>query len=167
MDVVAYDGNGSGQTISHNLTVRPEMAWFKVRATGGHNTSADRVWNVMHKDAPELMGSALNPEAFGLYRALLNDNKPFERKTIVPEFWEDRFTLGSDMSVNAAGNTYIAYLFASVPGISKVGSYTGQRGMTIDCGFDNGARLVLIKRTDAAGDWYMVTGPDQLKQSAQ
>jgi peptide subunit release factor RF-3 len=23
----------------------------------------------------------------------------------------------------------------------------------IDCGFTNGARFVLIKRTDAAGDW--------------
>jgi hypothetical protein len=40
--------------------------------------------------------------------------------------------------------------------VSKVGSYTGS-GTTkdIDCGFTNGARFVLIKRTDSTGDWYL------------
>jgi hypothetical protein len=53
------------------------------------------------------------------------------------------------------GWTYIAYLFASLPGVSKVGSYTGTgvAGLDIDCGFTNGARFVLIKRTDAAESW--------------
>jgi hypothetical protein len=72
--------------------------------------------------------------------------------------------LGKDSTTNNNGDDYIAYLFASVPGISKVGSYTGQLGgMTIDCGFTNGARLVLIKRTDAAGNWYMTAGPSLIK----
>jgi hypothetical protein len=56
---------------------------------------------------------------------------------------------------NAASN-YVAYLFATCPGVSKVGSYTGN-GTTqaIACGFTGGARFVLIKRTDSSGDWYV------------
>jgi hypothetical protein len=48
------------------------------------------------------------------------------------------------------------YLFATLVGISKVFSYTGNgSSQTINCGFATGARFVLIKRTDAAGDWYV------------
>jgi hypothetical protein len=54
------------------------------------------------------------------------------------------------------GSDYIAYLFASVPGICSIGSYTGNGTMVgVDCGFTNGARFVLIKRTDASGDWMV------------
>jgi hypothetical protein len=46
-------------------------------------------------------------------------------------------------------------LFATLPGISKVGSYSGTgSALNIDCGFTNGARFVLIKRTDSTGNWY-------------
>ena len=48
------------------------------------------------------------------------------------------------------------YLFASVPGVSKVGSYTGNgSSQTINCAFTTGARFVMIKRTDSSGDWYV------------
>ena len=58
-------------------------------------------------------------------------------------------------SVNTSGSTYVAYLFATCPGVSKVGSYTGTgTTQTINCGFTGGARFVLIKRTDSTGDWY-------------
>ena len=57
---------------------------------------------------------------------------------------------------NGAGMTYVAYLFATCAGVSKVGSYTGNgTTQTIDCGFTGGARFVLIKRTDSTGDWYV------------
>jgi hypothetical protein len=47
-------------------------------------------------------------------------------------------------------------MFATCPGVSKVGTYTGT-GTTqqINCGFSAGARLVLIKRTDSTGGWYV------------
>jgi hypothetical protein len=153
-DVVCYNGNGSGQTVYHNLNVRPEMTWFKTRTADGHNTSADRAWRVMHKDAPSLMGDNLTPEAFVRYYSALNDNKAFAKLSTVTEMWEDRFVMGSDKSVNAAGNTYIAYLFASVPGICDIGSFTDTGAEEdIDCGFTNGARFVLIKPTNNSGDW--------------
>jgi hypothetical protein len=56
---------------------------------------------------------------------------------------------------NASYN-YVAYLFATCAGVSKVGSYTGTATtLQIDCGFTSGARFVLIKRTDSTGDWYV------------
>ena len=67
---------------------------------------------------------------------------------------EDVFTVGTNSRVNSAGQSYIAYLFASVPGICDIGSYNGAGGrVDVDCGFTTGARFVLIKRTDADGDW--------------
>lgn len=50
----------------------------------------------------------------------------------------------------------VSILFATLPGVSKVGSYVGN-GTTqnLDCGFAAGARFVLVKRTDAAGDWHV------------
>jgi hypothetical protein len=51
---------------------------------------------------------------------------------------------------------WVAYLFASAPGVSKVGTYTGNgSSQTINCAFTTGARFVLIKRTDSTGDWYV------------
>ena len=69
------------------------------------------------------------------------------------------FTVGDASRVNEPDREYIAYLFASLNGISKVGSYTGDAttGRVIDCGFSNGARFVLIKRYDlnapTAANW--------------
>jgi hypothetical protein len=66
------------------------------------------------------------------------------------------FTVGTNTDVNTSSATYVAYLFASVSGVSKVGTYTGNgSNQTINCGFSAGARFVLIKRTDSTGDWYV------------
>jgi hypothetical protein len=46
------------------------------------------------------------------------------------------FTVGTNNEVNGSANTYIAYLFATAPGVSKVGSYTGTgTTLNVDCGF--------------------------------
>jgi hypothetical protein len=65
------------------------------------------------------------------------------------------FSVGTSYNTNGPYN-YVAYLFASCPGVSKVGSYTGNgSSQTINCGFAAGARFVMIKRTDSTGDWYV------------
>jgi hypothetical protein len=65
------------------------------------------------------------------------------------------FTVNNNY-VNYSGDTYVSYLFATCPGVSKVGSYTGNSSnQTINCGFAAGSRFVMIKRTDATGDWYV------------
>jgi len=138
-DVVAYTGTGSNTTVTHNLGVIPEMMWVKPRNITDH-------WHVYHKDS-----TANN-------YLLLNENLANVDSDTV---WNDTtptssvFTVGTNGGVNGNGNKYVAYLFATVAGVSKVGSYTGtgSDGNQIDCGFSSGARFVLIKRTDSTGDW--------------
>ncbi len=149
-DVVAYTGNGTGgRTISHNLGVAPEMMWVKKRSGG-----TARPWYVYHKG--NLNQGAGNGAAYGFN--LLNTTDAYTDATYA---WNDTepssssFALGN-IGTNDSGNTYIAYLFATASGVSKVGSYTGNgSSQTIDCGFTSGARFILVKRTDSTGDWYV------------
>ncbi len=62
-------------------------------------------------------------------------------------------TVGGSLSPN---ENYVAYLFAEVPGFSRIGKYTGNGsadGPFVWCGFK--PRYLLIKRTDAVQDWYV------------
>jgi hypothetical protein len=66
------------------------------------------------------------------------------------------FSLSNASAVNGSGTNYIAYLFATVAGVSKVGSYTMASGGTnVDCGFSSGARFILIKSTESGRDWLV------------
>jgi hypothetical protein len=145
--VVAYSGTGVARTINHNLGAVPEMMWVKSRT----NT---RNWMVYHKDANA------NPESGHLRLDLSNT---FSTGTTT---WNNTqptasvFSVGTRNETNNASETFIAYLFATVAGVSKVGSYTGD-GTTdgskvIDCGFSSGARFVLIKAaTGESNNWHL------------
>ena len=140
MDVVCYTGaGGAGQLVSHNLTVVPELMIPKGRSVSSN-------WITYH--AP------LGPTKY----LHLNGNQVVDTLTSA---WNDtaptstNFTVGSTAG-NAVGETYVMYLFATLPGISKISSYTGTgTTLQIDCGFAAGARFVLIKRSDSSGDWYL------------
>ncbi len=106
----------------------------------------------------------------GAGNILLNNNSQFYASdtqfTTVPTSTQLSYGIYTD--INASGQVYVASLFATVAGVSKVGSYTGTgSNVDVDCGFSAGARLVIIKRTDSNGDWYVydsargiVTGND-------
>ena len=136
MDVVAFTGTGSAGTHNHNLTVPPEMMWVKSRAGNGN-------WFVYHSGLGATKYLFLNEtSAAGTASSVWNDTAPTSSV----------FSVGA--SVNQASAS-IAYLFASLDGISKVGSYTGNGStLNIDCGFTSGARFVLIRRVN--GDEWMV-----------
>ena len=56
-------------------------------------------------------------------------------------------------SWNGANKAYVGLCFATLPGFTKVGGYTGNgSSQTIDCGFSNGIEACIIKRVDAAGN---------------
>jgi hypothetical protein len=149
-DEVCYTGNSIARTVNHNLAAVPELMIIKMR-----NNFDD--WYVY--------SNALTLTEF----LVLNTNQTKTSSAL----WNTAptssvFGLSSAGNVNANGFTYVAYLFATCPGVSKVGSYTGTGAtQTIDCGFTGGARWVLIKRTNNTGDWYiwdtargMVSGTD-------
>jgi hypothetical protein len=53
-----------------------------------------------------------------------------------------------------ASLTYVAYLFASLPGVSNIGSYTGNgTSVSVTTGFQ--PRFILVKRTDSTGNWIV------------
>jgi hypothetical protein len=61
------------------------------------------------------------------------------------------------INANQSANNYVAYLFAEVPGFSRFGNYTGNGsadGPFVFCGFR--PRWVMIKRTDAGGDNWII-----------
>ena len=80
-----------------------------------------------------------------------------------PQMTDTHFSLGSTYDeTNNTSRNYVAFLMASLSGISKLGSYTGNggtsvtgNGQDIDCGFSSGARFVLIKPTDAGDHWFV------------
>ena len=145
-DTTMYTGDGvAGLTVPHNLGVAPEMMIVKRFDVDGW------AWAVYHA------GVAVDPET----DYLLLDSTAGKSDNVI--FWNDTaptdsvFTVGTYSGVNASAGLYTAYLFASVPGVSKVGSYTGNgTSQTIDCGFTSGARFVLIKRTDASSNWKVM-----------
>jgi len=139
-DEVCYTGTGSATTFAHNLGVVPELMIVKSR-------SAVQQWSVYT--------SGVGPTG----RMPLQLGNAADYATV---YWNDTaptssvFTVGSNATVNQSSATYVAYLFATCAGVSKVGSYTGTgTTLQINCGFTAGARFVLIKRTDSTGDWYV------------
>jgi hypothetical protein len=139
MDVVCYTGTGVTGTQAHNLGVVPELMIVK-RRTGGSG-----VWPVYYGDATKAL--FLNETTAIGASGAWGDTAPTATQFTVN---------GASSAVNAASSTYVSYLFASVAGVSKVGSYTGNgSSQTINCAFTTGARFVMIKRTDSTGDWYV------------
>jgi len=139
-DVVCYTGNSvAGRTVTHNLTVVPEMMIVK-------NRTDSQNWTVYAASEGNTKSCSLDGNgAFGT-DSVWNNTTPTSSV----------FSLGTSIRVNNSSHTYVAYLFATVAGVSKVGSYTGT-GTTqvINCGFTAGSRFVMIKRTDSTGDWYV------------
>ncbi len=136
-DEVCYTGTGSAATISHNLAAIPDLIIIKNRGVSSN-------W-------------AVNVRSINTNNWVLNleeDTARFNNALFSSAPTSTTMTF-TGAQVNAANNAYVAYLFATCAGVSKVGSYTGTGAVqTINCGFTTGARFVLIKRTDSTGDWY-------------
>ena len=141
-DHVEYRGTTSNTTIAHSLEVAPEMMWIK-------NKGVADPWAIYYGDNTAYLSfnTALPTTDDATY---WNDTTPTSSV----------FTLGTNHSVNANNENYSAFLFATLDGVSKVGTYTGNgSSQTINCGFTSGARYILIKRLDDPSNtqseyWY-------------
>jgi len=143
-DICCYTGTGVAKTEVHSLGVVPELIIVKGRSAASN-------WNLEYSfGSTSAMGANLNSSAaaFGpnTYGSFMSNGVPTS----------STFSLTSAAAWNGSGSTYVAYLFATKAGISKVFSYTGNGStQTIDCGFTTGSRFVMIKRVDSTGDWYV------------
>ena len=139
-DVVCDTGTGSTHGITHGLSVAPE---FVIRKSSSGATQ----WECWHSALAATEKLVLNSTA-----AKATDTAAWNSTLPTPT----QFTVGTGANVNTNAATYVTYLFATLAGISKVGSYTGNgTSQTINCGFSTGSRFILVKRTDATGDWYV------------
>ena len=139
-DVVCYTGTGANTSQTHNLVVAPELWIIKGRS----GATAWQVGSTALANTEYLVLNTTAAKATGATRW----NSTYPTASV--------FSLGTATEVNTSAATYVAYLFATVTGVSKVGSYTGNgTSLTVPCGFTAGARFVMIKRTDSTGDWYV------------
>ena len=160
-DEVCYTGvynGGTPRNITHNLGVTPELIIVKCRNTASTN------WVSCTKNGSSNSVMLINSTAAS--STINGAGYPSVVDSTSTTFQVREYANMDD--VNADGRTYVAYLFATCAGVSKIGTYTGTGAtQTISCGFAGGARFVLVKRTDSTGDWYvwdtargMVSGTD-------
>jgi hypothetical protein len=161
-DVVCYAGTGTSAAQAHNLGVTPEWVICKDRTGAtfpdwGLWSAGDGIVN------HDISGLSLNLTAGATYIDLGYSSR-FTATTFRPDTVYDTGGNGK----NQSGHTYVAYLFATCAGVSKVGYYVGTGTLTtINCGFVAGARFVIIKNVSSTGGWYvwdstrgMVSGTD-------
>jgi hypothetical protein len=139
--IVSYTGNATaGATIGHSLGTTPSMIIAKRR-------SGIEDWAVYHKSMGASKYINLNTttaEQSSTSRWNGTEPTPFV------------FSVNTHESVNASGDTYIAYCFAEKKGFSKFGSYTGNGstdGTFVYTGFK--PAFVIFKVTSTTGSWVM------------
>jgi hypothetical protein len=148
LDIVCYNGSGTGGygTINHNLGVVPELAFFKNRSS---NATPRGNWYVYHKDLTNSGGYLyLNGAS-----AEATDYSGWATGTFAPT--DTTFTVVKN-TLHYTNEKYIAYFFATVAGISKVGMFTGNgSSINVDCGFSSGARFVWVKALNTTGNYFL------------
>ena len=140
-DLVNYKGDGSSaRDIPHSLGQVPEMMWVKGRGPDVAN------WYVYHN-------------AVGNQKALHLETTDRETSAGVGHWngtdpTSTHFSIGINPNTN--NNNYLAILFASVDGISKVGSFAGSSSdVTLNLGFV--PRFLMVKgRTGPSGTNWTV-----------
>ncbi len=151
--VISYTGDWTNSTIGHGLSKAPELIISKNRTT-------NQSWNVWHS----FLGTGLNKylqlnstckvwEYWSNSQSTCYNNSNWNVVNQVnSSIWETM----SNAPQNNSGDNYIAYAFHSVPGYSKVWSYTGNwsaDGPFVYTGFK--PRYVMVRRTDTVEQWHI------------
>lgn len=133
--VFAWTGDGTEKTVGHGLGATPELVIVK-RLTGTALGGA--------------VGSSLIGDDFYLIMtttAARSSNTAWYRSAN-----STTVTLGATLN---SSNNFVGYAFRSVPGLSDIGTFSGDGSgvLSVDCGF--APRFVLVKTYLGTGDWFM------------
>jgi len=144
MDVVVANASNPAVANPHNLGVVPELIIIRRTVYSGND------WSVSTNHTSTTMTSKfLNSTSVSGQG--LNTAYTANYNLLGAQPTATNFTMR-----NQSDGPFACYLFATLAGVSKVGSYTGTgANLNVDCGFSAGARFVLITRVDATGDWYV------------
>jgi len=147
---VCWTGSGAAKNITHNLGVAPELVINKNR-TGTANDWC--IW-----PGPAISGN--NNTLFLNSTQAIYAGINYWGSSYSSSMTSTTFSVGSSTATNESGSTYVSYLFATLAGVSKVGSFTKVSGsdISVNCGFTAGARFILLKGTDAtsASSWLLL-----------
>lgn len=138
----SYRGTGSATTIAHRLGATPELIVIQNKsattdATIYYGVNTDHLhWSTS--------GTASNVPFW-------NDTSPTSSVFSVGDGDPNAGTA----QVNAANNFYFAFMFATLAGVTKVGTVNVTGATDVDCGFSSGAKFVMIKRYNTTGHWII------------
>ena len=155
-DILTYVGNHtSGRTVAHGLSAVPEYMIIK-------NLNSAEKPAVYHKGS-----DTASPEDYLMVMSdtsakyndlsFLNDTAPTS----------SIFTLGNTQGISEDGSTMVAYLWTSIQGYSKFGSYVGN-GNADGTFVYTGLRpaYVICKNTTGTGNWGIKTAKSQAYNGA-
>ena len=147
--IVTWTGNAEQETLAHGLGAIPEMIWIKNRADSeGWWVGATPAGNM--SDGKYLLlntndGTATNSTSF------VNQNPT---STV---FRVGGSNSTADNAVNGNSDNMVAYLFRSIKGYSKIGSYKGNgssNGTFVYTGFK--PAFLLFKLASASGEHWRI-----------
>ena len=141
--IVSWSGSGSNATVGHGLSVAPSLVFYKNRSTTdnwvvycNHLSSDDHF--LLIDDVAESNSSG---------STMFNSTAP---NTSV-------LSVGSNNATNKSGDNMIAYCFASIAGVCKVGVYEGNsnaNGPYVALGFT--PATIIWKNIDSTAQWPIV-----------
>lgn len=152
--VLKYTGLGSfSDTVGHGLGIVPEV-------TIRRRIYSSEVWTVLVTGTNNTAGlqgtgsTALSNGGYGY--AYLNSTNGFG--TSASTSYASTSTTFKTFINRTLNDEYIAYCFASVEGVSKIGTYVGNgnttTGVTVTTGFE--PSFVLLKRANSTSDWLVL-----------
>jgi hypothetical protein len=136
-DTFCFTGTGNSMTHTHNLEGEVGMAWWFAVSTTTHVYVYAR------------------PLGANKYLRL-NGNAAANTDTLL---WQNTHPTNTNFytggGYNNTNQDHIVLLFGNASGISKIGTFTGNgTNQNIDCGFSNGIRFLMVKKTNSTGNWY-------------
>lgn len=142
-DIVTWVGDGvSGRQLAHDCGGTPEFIMVKALTSTNGWVAYHKALGATHFIQPHQVGTAVaNSEIWG-------DVEPNSLA----------FTVGNNSTVNAPAETYIAYVFRSVPGFSGVFSFEGNGSSAGPKGDLDFLPLAMLgKNVTATQDWFFVS----------
>lgn len=145
--IIAYTGDGTSgaRTIKHGLSSAPELIFIKDRDSNSNNNQWQASSSVVGDDYAYLSTTAQFTGA-ALMKPTSGDATTID------------IGLGVTATTNESGDDFIMYLFHSVEGYSKVGTYNGNvnaypNGQFVYTGFR--PALVVVKASGTTGHWVV------------
>ena len=149
--IVTYSGTLSGAgtaSVGHGLTKKPDFLITKARTTNNDNGN----WHCSHVGLTNFN-----------YRIRLNTSEAQADRSssgdMASLFTNSTFGTNYTSGLNVSGDNYVAYVWHSVEGYSKFGSFEGNAnadGTFVYTGFR--PRLLFIKNIDSSSPWGVYDG---------